>query len=495
MLTENRQLHVFATKKAGAAHRLATMLRSLNVPQATGVTDPYQSRLPDAPSSAASSGSVHHARFLGDAAVSSKKFWSQKAHAAVLEGLLLRPKDERTVDDMFAAAAAVGGIELEAAAAEVGLGAGASSVHADHHLRNEVGIFATTSGVRFVDVLSYDGVCEFHPSNVVEIRTALPPGVTLGDRARVLDTIPAPDKQVLEKRLESGELTSASAIDEALAILEATTPRLVLIMHKNAELGNVKVATLFCTGGISYATDIIAAIETERAAVLKEMNDPFHPLADDFAEDGAGENKHPLPEAIQKSAELDRSTITAVEPLGHGQFGEVYLANRAVPSGSAEATNHRDLVGEGVPDVHGQVEMQVAVKTMGPKVNSNGVSEFINEAALQLSLDHINIAKVLGVCFTQKPFMVVLELILYGDLQKVLRACRDKQITVMPPTQLHIVQQTAAGMAYLTGRSVVHLDLAARNILIQSNSVAKISDFGLSRPYTKGVNGWKLKGA
>lgn len=338
MLTENRQLHVFATKKAGAAHRLATMLRSLIVPQATGVTDPYQSRLPDAPSSAASSGSVHHARFLGDAAVSSKKFWSQKAHAAVLEGLLLRPKDERTVDDMFAAAAAVGGIELEAAAAEVGLGAGASSVHADHHLRNEVGIFATTSGVRFVDVLSYDGVCEFHPSNVVEIRTALPPGVTLGDRARVLDTIPAPDKQVLEKRLESGELTSASAIDEALAILEATTPRLVLIMHKNAELGNVKVATLFCTGGISYATDIIAAIETERAAVLKEMNDPFHPLADDFAEDGAGENKHPLPEAIQKSAELDRSTITAVEPLGHGQFGEVYLANRAVPSGSAEAT-------------------------------------------------------------------------------------------------------------------------------------------------------------
>ena len=298
----------------------------------------------------------------------------------------------------------------------------------------------------------------------------------------------------LEERLGTGELTSTTAIDEAVAILEATVPRLLLIMHRNAELGSVKVATLFCTGGISYATKILDALESERAEAVKELSDPFHPVADDYSDGGAGENNYPLPRTIPKSAALDRSTITAVQPLGHGQFGEVFLANRSVHAESAEATDHPDIVGEGNPDDTGHVEMQVAVKTMGPKVGANGVREFTNEAALQLSLRHANVAKVIGVCFTQIPFLVVLELILYGDLRQVMLACEDKQIDVAPATQFHLARQIAQGMAYITSKRVVHLDLAARNILIHADSVAKIADFGLARPYNKDTNGWKLRG-
>lgn len=41
--------------------------------------------------------------------------------------------------------------------------------------------------------------------------------------------------------------------------------------------------------------------------------------------------------------------------------------------------------------------------------------------------------------------------------------------------------QVASGMAYLAARGVLHGDLAARNILLCSNGVVKICDFGLSR--------------
>ena len=42
-------------------------------------------------------------------------------------------------------------------------------------------------------------------------------------------------------------------------------------------------------------------------------------------------------------------------------------------------------------------------------------------------------------------------------------------------------EQIANGMAYLAEKSVVHADLATRNVLLTENKVAKVSDFGLSK--------------
>ena len=56
-------------------------------------------------------------------------------------------------------------------------------------------------------------------------------------------------------------------------------------------------------------------------------------------------------------------------------------------------------------DGGGDVEVQVAVKTVLPTVAAKGVREFTEEASLQLELEHANIAKMLGVCMTQKPFL------------------------------------------------------------------------------------------
>lgn len=42
-------------------------------------------------------------------------------------------------------------------------------------------------------------------------------------------------------------------------------------------------------------------------------------------------------------------------------------------------------------------------------------------------------------------------------------------------------QEIASGMEFLAEKKVVHADLAARNILLSSSKIAKVSDFGVSR--------------
>jgi serine/threonine protein kinase len=175
-----------------------------------------------------------------------------------------------------------------------------------------------------------------------------------------------------------------------------------------------------------------------------------------------------------------------------GQFGEVFLAN--YEKKFADVAPDDPALNGVEPDEKGNVELQVAVKTMMSKVTPAGEKEFNHEAVLQLKLEHPNITKVLGVCFKEKLHMVVLELILYGDLKKVTETCNDNSIAVEPVTHLHCLQQVCSGMAYITSKNIVHLDLAARNCLVGAKTAIKLADFGLSREYTKDLPGWKLKG-
>jgi serine/threonine protein kinase len=212
--------------------------------------------------------------------------------------------------------------------------------------------------------------------------------------------------------------------------------------------------------------------KSRKNANLK-VSDPFEPLK-------AGASC-PQTSSVLQNAELDRNTLTAVEHVGNGEFGEVYLANQVV--------DRTELNGQLV-----EVEERRAVKTLKPKLPEHCARTFTSEARVHLDFKHENIVKCLGVCMAQQPFLVVLEYCMYGDLKKVLTACKDRELEVRGTEFVSFGRQIADAFAYLTAMRIVHMDLATRNVLVGKGGMLKVADFGLAQTYNKGSDGWKLAG-
>lgn len=90
--------------------------------------------------------------------------------------------------------------------------------------------------------------------------------------------------------------------------------------------------------------------------------------------------------------------------------------------------------------------------------------------------DHPNIVKMLCCAVQQAPWLVVLELLSYGDLRGLLKACESKNLVLKPGEQLNYAVQIAEGCAHIAGRGLVHMDLAARNVLVHSGNLVKVGE-------------------
>ncbi|GAB1606562.1 tyrosine-protein kinase JAK1-like, partial [Argonauta hians] len=97
------------------------------------------------------------------------------------------------------------------------------------------------------------------------------------------------------------------------------------------------------------------------------------------------------------------------------------------------------------------------------------------ESSILQNLDHKRIVKFYGFCLN--PSGIILEFIGGGDLSSYLK---QKQCTL--PQQINtILIETAEGMEYLQSKKIIHLDVAARNILLTTDKHVKITDFGLAK--------------
>ncbi|KAK1806504.1 hypothetical protein P4O66_005013 [Electrophorus voltai] len=154
--------------------------------------------------------------------------------------------------------------------------------------------------------------------------------------------------------------------------------------------------------------------------------------------------------------------LTLFEKLGDGSFGVVKRGEWQAPSGRV---------------------LNVAVKCLKTDLldETEGLDDFIREVNTMHSLDHQNLIRLYGVVLTH-PMKMVTELAPLGSL---LDRLRKRQGHILISVLCRYTVQIACGMAYLESRRFIHRDLAARNILLASNDLVKIGDFGLMRALPK----------
>ena len=116
------------------------------------------------------------------------------------------------------------------------------------------------------------------------------------------------------------------------------------------------------------------------------------------------------------------------------------------------------------------------------------LTEFLKECQLMSSLRHPNIVQFLGIAFfpeeSEHPALIMERLL--TSLDDLLDPETDvpPEINALFPVSLKcsILHDVACGLAYLHERTppITHRDLSARNVLLDSSMVAKISDLGVA---------------
>ncbi|KAH6820634.1 hypothetical protein C2S53_011104 [Perilla frutescens var. hirtella] len=117
---------------------------------------------------------------------------------------------------------------------------------------------------------------------------------------------------------------------------------------------------------------------------------------------------------------------------------------------------------------------------------------FQNEIRALIEVRHRNIIKLYGFCSNQGSFYLVYEYVERGSLRKTLYD--DQEATNLNwATRVKIVRGIAHALAYLhhdCSPPIVHRDVSTNNILLDSESKALLSDFGLSKILASDSSNW-----
>ena len=156
---------------------------------------------------------------------------------------------------------------------------------------------------------------------------------------------------------------------------------------------------------------------------------------------------------------VDMAQITRVSCLASGAFGDVWLAT--------------------------YLSEPVALKQLKQdhQHDRDAIKHFVNEIKLMTSFEHPKVVQFIGVAWTKEADVLMLtEYMANGDL----RCYLDETTKVddgWDAQMVGIALDVTEAIVYLHSLDtpLIHRDLKSRNILLDNNMGAKLSDFGVSR--------------
>lgn len=131
-----------------------------------------------------------------------------------------------------------------------------------------------------------------------------------------------------------------------------------------------------------------------------------------------------------------------------------------------------------------KLNRKVAIKVLNSShiVNKTDVIErFRNEAQNHAQLLHQNIVTVYGFLEFSNQFAIVMEYVEGESLDKVI--IRNERLHVYDV--VYIVRQLLEGISYAHSRGYIHRDIKPSNIIVNSDGIVKIMDFGISKSLYK----------
>uniref|UniRef100_M1D359 LRR receptor-like serine/threonine-protein kinase n=1 Tax=Solanum tuberosum TaxID=4113 RepID=M1D359_SOLTU len=157
-----------------------------------------------------------------------------------------------------------------------------------------------------------------------------------------------------------------------------------------------------------------------------------------------------------KELEAATNNFSSTTEIGQGGYGKVYKGTLA----------------------EGTI---VAIKR-AQQGSLQGEREFYTEIELLSRVHHRNLVSLVGYCNEGSEQMLVYEFMPNGSLHDLLKARYGECLSL--GTRLYIALGAARGILYLHTEAnppIIHRDVKANNILLDSKFTAKVSDFGISK--------------
>ena len=160
------------------------------------------------------------------------------------------------------------------------------------------------------------------------------------------------------------------------------------------------------------------------------------------------------------------------------KFKDLYYAT--------EGFDEKDVLGSGgfgtvYRGVMPRTKKEIAVKRVSSK-SHQGLKEFVSEVVSIGRMSHRNLVPLLGYCRRRDELLLVYEYMPNGSLDKYLHD--SPEVTLDWKRRIKVIKGVASALFYLHEeweQVVIHRDIKASNVLLDSEYNERLGDFGLAR--------------